>query len=107
MIVTVFHFKLCLEISIDDYVGNWKVTVDGHETGNIQACKKISNTELECTDIKGEERKFIVNGAILTEESMGRKLTGENTGDGMIHFQVPNLETVWIKQGTWLLSKQI
>ena len=62
---------------------------------------------MECTDIKGEERKFIVNGAILTEESMGQKVTGENTGDGMIHFQIPNDETVWIKQGMWPLSKQI
>ena len=53
----------------------------------------------------GNDRKFIVNGAILTE-SMGQEDTGENTGDGMIHFQIPNDKTVWIKQGMWPLSKQ-
>ena len=80
--------------------------MDGLDTGNIQACKNISNTELECTDMDGEVRLFTVNGAILTE-SMGQKDTGENTGDGMIHFHVPNFGTVWKKEGTWLLSKQI
>ena len=65
----------------------------------------MTNTELECTDTDGEHRLFTVNGAILTE-SMGQKDTGENTGDGMIHFQTPNLGTVWIKQGMWPLSKQ-
>ena len=85
MLNTFFLFSFLLEITIDDYVGTWKVLVCRDlDAGAYYECQKQSETELNCGFmVAGEfagtnltDWTLTVNGSTVT----GDLLTGNAAG---------------------------
>ena len=86
-------------VSLDDYVGDWTITMEGRGYGYGVSCHIYEATKLECTDSEGfGTYTFTIDGKTITLDQLpDQQMNGVFVGVGTITWYSGDSSDVFSK----------